>query len=96
MPLALQEASKPESTILLGALVIRQLRARGQCSFFVNREGVIEIANPVELALDSQEEATAILHLAREHKYTDEQLIAYMRGREDRALFHPSGEDTKP
>lgn len=84
MLLKLENALNNESIMLLGALLVKQLQIRGACTFFVNLQGVIELSNPTELALDSHPEDQAILLLVRDHQYTDEQLVSYLRGREAR------------
>jgi hypothetical protein len=84
-PLTLELAASSEGTVLLGALALKQLLVRGQCTFFINKQGVIELANPVELALDAHPESYAIHVLSQEHQYTDDQLVAYLRGREARS-----------
>lgn len=85
-PLTLQEASKSEGIIILGALTLKQLQARGQCTFFVNADGVIELANPVELSLDAHSEEHALQVLFRQYQYSDEQMLAYLKGRSARLL----------
>lgn len=83
-PLTLQKSLEAEGTLILGALVAKQLQARGVCAFFVNKEGTIELAHPIELALDYLPEEQALRILFERHKYTDSQLIAYLKGREAR------------
>lgn len=82
--LSLLVAETPSGVLLLGALTVKQLKARGVCSYFVNREGTIELVHPLELALDYLPESDALRILYEQHKYTDDQLTAYLKGREAR------------
>ena len=72
-----------EGLAALAQLVVSQLQERGISIVFLNREGNVEAIPPGELELDSLpvEQALQTL-LAR--GYPDQELEAYLRGREDR------------
>ncbi len=87
--LTLNKAESVQSVLVLGTLTVKQLRGRGVCSYFVNLQGEVELAHPVEFAMDYLPEDQALRILLHQHKYTDEQLMAYLKGREARS---PRGE----
>lgn len=82
--LTLPRASKPDGVIVIGTLAVRQLQVNGVACFFVNSEGVVEIAPPVEIAMDYMPEGYALHHLSEQHQYTDQQLTSYLKARDAR------------
>ncbi len=83
-PLTLSRASKPDGVIVLGSLAVKQLEVNSIACFMVNAEGVVEIVPPVEIAMDYFPEPDAIRTLVTDHKYTDAQLINYLKARDAR------------
>lgn len=73
----------PQARTALGTVGANLLQIAGQVTFFVNGDGLVEIAPPGEVELDGkvlQEALAALL----ERSYDDEQLKLYLRGREAR------------
>jgi hypothetical protein len=81
--LSLELAQSASGVLILGALAVKQLKARGMCAFYVNSQGTVEIVEPLEFALDALPEDQA-LRILLERQYTDTQLTSYLRGRESR------------
>ena len=73
----------PDAVLTLGALAVRTLQEQGIITLFVNREGVIELCPRGEVELDGLPEDQAITALV-DRGYTDEKVIAYLKGREAR------------
>jgi hypothetical protein len=80
-----------EAVITLGALAVRALQQHGVVTIFMNQEGVAEICAPGEIELDAFPEADAIGVLL-DRGYQDEQLVAYLRGREARRPTAQNGD----
>lgn len=72
-----------ESVLTLGLLVARELLERGVVTVFLNSKGDAELAGLGEVELDGlpQEDALGIL---LDKGYDDEQLMAYVIGRQAR------------
>jgi uncharacterized protein (UPF0261 family) len=81
--LSLMNLDTPQAITALGTVGANLLQIAGQVTFFVNQEGLIELAPPGEVELDGvglQEALAALL----ERSYDDSQLKLYLRGREAR------------
>jgi hypothetical protein len=81
--ISLDDLGKAKSVLGLGLVVNRGLRERGVITLFVNNKGDVEICPYEEVILDDMpfEQALDIL-LGR--GYEDEQLFAYLEGRNSR------------
>ena len=76
-----------DAVLGLGLIVVRELTDRGTVTLFVNEEGLVEICPHGEVELDGvdQEDALSVL---LDRGYTDEQLLAYIKGRKARENQH--------
>lgn len=72
-----------EAVLGVGLVVVKELQERSIVTVFVNEDGEVEICPPGEHTLDvlSQEDA---LNTLLDRNYSDEQLMAYIRGRTTR------------
>ncbi len=72
-----------DAVLGLGLIAAKALLEKGTVSFFLNKEGQVEVCPVGELELDGleQEDALAVL---LDRGYSDEQLMAYLQGREAR------------
>jgi hypothetical protein len=79
-----------EAVLSLGLVVVRELSHKGMATVFLNADGQVEICPFGEMALDimPQEEALAIL---LDRNYSDEQLVAYLKGRKAREVHNGQG-----
>lgn len=71
------------AVLSLGLIVVKELDERGVATVFINEAGEVELALPGELELDALEEDQA-LGVLMDRGYEDEQLLAYLRGRNAR------------
>lgn len=78
------KATEPPGIILLGSIAAKELINNGFVAFFINYEGVVELADPIELALDLFAESEALAHLTG-RGYPDDRLVAYLKNRETRS-----------
>lgn len=76
-----------EAVLSVGLVVVKELQERGIVTVFVNSDGDIEVCPPGEHALDAIPEDEALTTLL-EGNYSDEQLMAYMKGRNARARLN--------
>lgn len=81
--LTLDRLDHTDSIMLMGALCARVLRERGQITLYIDRDNKVEQAMPYEVELDLMSEEDSIKALLSAG-YTDEQLTAFLKGREDR------------
>lgn len=67
----------------MGLVVVKELHERGMATIFINSDGEVELCPPREIELDGlvQEDALGIL---LDRGYTDDQLLAYLKGRKAR------------
>jgi|1185.fasta_scaffold505031_1 hypothetical protein len=72
-----------DSIMFMGALCARALREQGQITLFVTKEMRVEQALPYEVELDTATESSALRFLMN-RGYTDEELRAFLKGRDDR------------
>ncbi len=75
-----------EAVLGLGLVVVKELQEKGIATVFINSDNEIELCLPGEYPLDAlpQEEALDRLLSAN---YSDDQLIAYLKGRKARERF---------
>lgn len=76
-----------EAVLGVGLVVVKELQERGIVTVFVNTGGEVEICLPGEYALDALPEDEALTTLL-ENNYSDEQLMAYLKGRNARARLN--------
>lgn len=76
-----------EAVLGVGLVVIKELQERGIVTVFINAVGDIEICLPGECALDTLSEEEALSALL-DNNYSDEQLMAYLNGRNTRARLN--------
>lgn len=76
-----------EAVLGVGLVVVKELQERGIVTVFVNSEGNVEICPPGEHALDALPEGEALVILL-DSSYSDEQLMAYLKGRKSRARLN--------
>lgn len=69
-----------EAVLSLGVVVVKQLEERGIATVFLNLKGEVELCPDGELQLDTIPQDDAIATLL-DKGYTDEQLVAYLKGR---------------
>lgn len=79
--------STAEAVLSLGLVVAKELLEHGIATVFLNSDGEVEVCPPGEYPLDAlpQEEALATL---LDGNYSDEQMIAYLKGRNARARLN--------
>lgn len=72
-----------DAVLGVGLVAVKELYERGIVVLFLNETGQLEICPAGEMELDglAQEDALAVL---LDKGYTDEQLMAYMKGRKAR------------
>ncbi len=72
-----------DAVLGLGITVVKELLEKGIACLFLNEEGQVEVCPSGEIELDGldQEDALAVL---LDRGYTDELLMAYMKGRKAR------------
>lgn len=76
-----------EAVLGVGLVVVKELQERGIVTVFVNSDGDVEICPPGEHALDALPEEEALATLL-DGNYSDEQLMAYIKGRNSRARLN--------
>lgn len=81
--LTMEKLASAPSVLTLGALVVNTLQEHRVVTLYVNRDGVVQLCPPGEIQLDGLPENEAIQILSSSG-YSDEQLIAYLKGRDDR------------
>lgn len=82
--LTLERLEHTDSIMTMGALCARALREEGQITLYMTRDNKVEQALPGEVEVDIYAENDA-LRILIAMGYQDAQLVAYLRGREDRA-----------
>lgn len=76
-----------DAVLGLGLVAVRELLSKGMVTLFINDAGQVEICPPGEVELDGLEEADA-LSVLLDRGYSDEQLMAYMKGRKTREVLN--------
>lgn len=76
-----------EAVLSLGLVVVKELQERGIATVFLNSAGEVEICPPGEYPLDALPQEEALVALL-EASYSDEQLAAYLNGRNARARLN--------
>jgi hypothetical protein len=84
--LTLDIATSPQGIILLGSITLKKLQEQNACCFYLNHNSVIELIDPIDLAMDTLPEDNAIRVLSFELKHTDDQILGYLRGRAARKV----------
>jgi hypothetical protein len=86
-PLTKNNLQTAEAVLSLGLIVVKQLTLKGVATVFINTDGVVELCPAGEIELDSLTEGQALDTLL-DRGYSDEQLVAYLRGRTARGEVH--------
>lgn len=73
----------PEAVFQLGLLCSQMLQARGEVQLHINQQGEVELIPIGECELDILPEQAALQALVAMN-YTDNQLLSYLQGREQR------------
>lgn len=73
-----------EAVLSLGLVVVKELQEKRIATVFLNDEGQVELCPPGEYLLDSLPEQDALVSLL-DQGYSDEQLTAYLKGRNARS-----------
>lgn len=81
--LSKDELQTAEAVLGVGLVVVKELQDRGVAILFLNSNGNVEICPPEEYALDTLSQEEALVSLL-EKNYSDEQLMAYLNGRNSR------------
>jgi hypothetical protein len=76
-----------EAVLSLGLVVVRELQEHGIATVFLNSEGMAELCPSGEHVLDALPEEEAVGALL-EKSYSDDQLMAYLKGRTSRAKIN--------
>ncbi len=82
-PLTLKSLQEPKGLAAVGLVASAELRSKGVCTLFVNREGFIELLPAGELELDLMPEQESLQVLLR-RGYSDDMLQAFLQGRDTR------------
>lgn len=82
-PLTRANLFHPEAVKAMGQLSAISLFEHGSCCFWLNSDGQVEIIPVIEFQVDLLPEDHAIQFLVQA-RYTDDQLQAYLKGRDAR------------
>lgn len=73
-----------EAVLSLGLVVVKGLQERRIATVFLNEDGDVEVCPPGEYLHDALSEEDALVSLL-DKGYSDEQLMAYLKGRRARS-----------
>jgi hypothetical protein len=73
-----------EAVLSLGLVVVKGLQERRIATVFLNDDGDVELCPPGEYLHDALSEEDALMKLL-DQGYSDEQLVAYLKGRKARS-----------
>lgn len=82
-PLVISDLAKDASIVALGAIAAKELMIKREVSFFIDRQGQVQLIPVAELLLDALPEQMAIQELLKQ-SITEEGIEYYLRGRDAR------------
>jgi hypothetical protein len=85
--LTLAKLTGPEALLSLGSVAAKELHLKREVAFFVDSQGRVQLVPVAELLLDALPEPMA-LQAMLERSVSEEDMEAYLRGRDDRMRNH--------